>query len=91
MSDMVFELLRARCGTRTKGWLFPAKRGKTGHLTTLAERFQDARAKASGKVGLVLRPARLRQEDDEGDRKSEGRHESHGSQGCQDCDEVQAS
>ena len=54
MSDRVFDLLKARCGTRTDGWLFPAKRGKTGHLTTLAERFRDARQKAGLPAKLVL-------------------------------------
>jgi integrase len=54
MSDRVFDLLRVRCGTRTGGWLFPAKRGRTGHLTTLAERFREARDKAGISEKMVL-------------------------------------
>jgi site-specific recombinase XerD len=54
LSHRVFDLLRARCGTRTEGWLFPAKRGRTGHLTTLAERFREARAKAGISEKMVL-------------------------------------
>lgn len=54
MSQRVFELLRTRCGTRTEGWLFPAKRGKTGHLTTLGKRFREAREKAHLPSKMVL-------------------------------------
>jgi site-specific recombinase XerD len=54
MSNRVFELLRARCSSKTEGWLFPAKRGRTGHLTTLAERFREARAKARISPKMVL-------------------------------------
>lgn len=54
MSERVYNLLRARCGTKTDGWLFPAKRGKTGRLTTLAERFREARKKAGISPKLVL-------------------------------------
>ena len=54
MSERAFKLLRARCGTRTEGWLFPAKRGKTGHLTTLAQRFRQARKKAGISPKMVL-------------------------------------
>ncbi len=54
MSERVFKLLRARCGTRKEGWLFPAKRAKGGHLTTLAGRFREARKKAGISSKLVL-------------------------------------
>jgi integrase len=54
MSERVYILLRARCGDRKTGWLFPAKRSKTGHLTTLAERFREAREKAGISPDMVL-------------------------------------
>jgi len=60
MSERAFKLLRARCGTRTEGWLFPANRGKTGHLTTLAARFREARKKAGISPNMVLYCGRLR-------------------------------
>ena len=54
MTERVFMLLRIRCGNRTGGWLFPAKRGKTGHLTTLGKRFREARQKAGISPKIVL-------------------------------------
>ncbi len=54
MSDRVFDLLRTRCGSQTEGWLFPAKRGKLGHLTSLADRFREARTKAGLPPKMVL-------------------------------------
>ena len=54
MSERVFNLLRARCGTQSEGWLFPAKRGRTGHLTTLSERFRAARENAGLPPKMVL-------------------------------------
>ncbi len=54
MSDRVFDLLQARCAGRKEGWLFPSTRGTRGHLTTLAERFREAREKAGLPAKLVL-------------------------------------
>jgi integrase len=54
MTDRVLDLLLVRCGDRRQGWLFPSKRSKSGHLTTLAKRFQDARKKAGLSESLVL-------------------------------------
>jgi integrase len=54
MTSRAFEILRARCAGRTEGWVFPAKTGESGHLTTLAERFRAARKKAGLPKNLVL-------------------------------------
>jgi hypothetical protein len=49
MSDRVLSLLEAHCGSRREGWVFPSKRSRSGHLTTMAKLFREARAAA----GLV--------------------------------------
>jgi site-specific recombinase XerD len=54
MSDRVISLLRARCGARREGWVFPSKRSRSGHLTTVAKRFREARTKAGLPEALVL-------------------------------------
>lgn len=54
LSDRVLGLLRARCGSRKEGWVFPSKRSASGHLTTMARRFREARAKAGLPKTLVL-------------------------------------
>jgi len=54
MSDRVYELLRARAGGKTVGWLFPSKRSKCGHLTNMANQFRLAREKAGLPEDLVL-------------------------------------
>jgi integrase len=54
MTDRVLDLLLVRCGERRDGWLFPSKRSKSGHLTTLAKRFREARKKAGLSESLVL-------------------------------------
>jgi integrase len=54
MSDRVISLLRARCGARREGWVFPSKRSRSGHLTTVARRFREARTKAGLPEALVL-------------------------------------
>ena len=54
MTDRVLDLLLVRCGERREGWLFPSKRSKSGHLTTLAKRFREARKKAGLSESLVL-------------------------------------
>jgi len=58
MSDRVYELLRVRCGSRTAGWLFPAKHSESGHLTTIAKHFRQARRAAGLPEALVLYCAR---------------------------------
>lgn len=54
ITDRVLDLLLVRCGNRREGWLFPSKRSKSGHLTTLAKRFREARKKAGLSESLVL-------------------------------------
>ena len=54
MSDRAFNLLRIRCGSRKEGWLFPSKRSRVGHLTTMAGKFRQARTKAGLPQNLVL-------------------------------------
>ena len=54
MSDRVLSLLRVRCGSRHEGWVFPSKRSRSGHLTTMAKRFREARAQAGLPEDLVL-------------------------------------
>jgi len=54
MTDRVVDILLGRCGVRCEGWVFPSKRSKSGHLTTLAKRFREARTKAGLSESLVL-------------------------------------
>jgi integrase len=54
LSDRVLSLLRVRCGSRKEGWVFASKRSASGHLTTIARRFREARAKAGLPRNLVL-------------------------------------
>jgi integrase len=52
------DLLMVRCLDKRDGWLFPSKRAKGGHLTTVAKQFRDARSKAGLPSSLVLYCAR---------------------------------
>jgi len=54
MSDRVVSLLKTRCGKRKEGWVFTSKRSESGHLTTIARRFREARTKAGLPEALVL-------------------------------------
>jgi integrase len=54
LSDRALEILRRRCGDRRSGWVFLSKRARSGHLTTMAAKFRQARAKASLPRDLVL-------------------------------------
>jgi len=54
MSDRVYELLRVRGSGRSRGWLFPSKRSKCGHLTNMANQFRLAREEAGLPKDLVL-------------------------------------
>ena len=58
MSDRVYEVLRQRAGGGGKGWLFPSKRSRCGHLTDIRKQFRAARAKAGLPENLVLHCAR---------------------------------
>ncbi len=54
LSDRALGVLRRRCGKRRQGWLFPSKRSASGHLTTMAHSFRQAREKAGLPKNLVL-------------------------------------
>jgi integrase len=54
LSDRAAAILRRRCGDRREGWVFPSKRARSGHLTTMATKFRQARAKAGLPKSLVL-------------------------------------
>ncbi len=54
ISDRALDLLRERCADRREGWVFPSKRSRAGHLTTMANRFREAREKAGLPEDLVL-------------------------------------
>jgi integrase len=54
MSERVFNLLNRLCEGKTEGWLFPSKRSKSGHLTTLAKHFREACRAAGLPDELVL-------------------------------------
>jgi site-specific recombinase XerD len=58
MSHRVFELLRARCSTRTEGWVFPSQRSVSGHMYSIDRLFREARQQAGLAKELVLYCAR---------------------------------
>jgi len=53
-SERIIPLLKARCGKRKEGWVFASKRSASGHLTTIARRFREARGEAKLPKRLVL-------------------------------------
>lgn len=54
MSNRAFGILKARCGSKREGWVFPSKRADSGHLTTMGKKFREARKKAGLPGDLVL-------------------------------------
>jgi integrase/recombinase XerD len=58
MSRRVLERLRAPCGTRAEGWVFPSKRSAAGRLGSIDRLFRKARQQAGLPKGLVLYCAR---------------------------------
>jgi integrase len=58
MSRRVSDLLRARCGTRSEGWVFPSNRAASGHLRSIDRLFREARRQACLPKELVLYCAR---------------------------------
>ena len=58
MSRRVSDLLRARCGTRSDGWVFPSNRAASGHLRSIDRLFREARRQAGLPKELVLYCAR---------------------------------
>ncbi|MGA7892071.1 MAG: tyrosine-type recombinase/integrase [Candidatus Sulfotelmatobacter sp.] len=58
ISERMLGLLLIRCSEKREGWLFPSRRAKGGHITTVAKQFRDARSKAGLPKSLVLYCAR---------------------------------
>ena len=58
ISPRVRQALLARYSNQTEGWVFPSKRSKCGHLTTVAGQFRKARKAAELPDDLVLYCAR---------------------------------
>ena len=58
ISERMQDLLMVRCSDKREGWLFPSKRAKGGHLTTVAKQFREARTAAGFPASLVLYCAR---------------------------------
>jgi integrase len=58
MSSRVSDILRARCGTRSEGWVFPSNRAASGHLRSIDRLFREARRQAGLPKELVLYCAR---------------------------------
>jgi len=58
ISPRVLQALLVRYSDQKEGWVFPSKRAKCGHLTTVARQFQDARNDAGLPDDLVLYCAR---------------------------------
>jgi len=48
------DMLLLRCAGKTEGWLFPCAKAKSGHRTTVAKQFREARQEAGLPVSLVL-------------------------------------
>lgn len=58
ISRRMSDLLMLRCEGKKVGWLFPSKRSASGHLTTVAKQFREARRSAGLPESLVLYSAR---------------------------------
>ena len=58
ISERMQNLLMVRCAGKPEGWLFPSPRSRSGHLTTVAKQFREARSKAGLPTMLVLYCAR---------------------------------
>jgi len=54
MSARVSKILSRRCRNRKTGWVFRSSRAQSGHLTTVASSFRDARKAAGLPANLVL-------------------------------------
>src|SRR5450755_886601 len=57
-SPRVRQALVARYSEQKEGWIFPSKRARGGHLTTVAKQFEKARKEAGLPIDLVLYCAR---------------------------------
>ena len=58
ISPRVRQALLARPSEQKEGWIFPSKRARGGHLTTVAKPFEKARKEAGLPIDLVLYCAR---------------------------------
>jgi integrase len=58
ISERMCDMLLLRCAGRSEGWLFPAARAESGHRTTVAKQFREARQQAGLPDSLVLYCAR---------------------------------
>jgi site-specific recombinase XerD len=58
MSERVMKALMVRVADRSKGWVFPSKRSRSGHIETVEKQFLDARGKAGLGDDVVLYSAR---------------------------------
>jgi integrase len=58
MSQRMVDMLLVRCAGKTDGWLFPSANAKSGHRTTVAKQFREARQEAGLPASLVLYCAR---------------------------------
>jgi integrase len=58
ISQRMVDLLLLRCAGKTEGWLFPCAKAKSGHRTTVAKQFREARQEAGLPASLVLYCAR---------------------------------
>src|SRR5438309_4349135 len=58
MSRRVSDLLRARCGTRSEGWVFPSNCAASGHLRSIDRLFSEAHRQAGLPKELALYCAR---------------------------------
>ena len=58
MTQRMADALLARMPKKPEGWVFPSKRSKSGHITTVAKAFAEAREAAGLPKSLVLYCAR---------------------------------
>jgi integrase len=58
ISERMSNLLMLRCAGKQEGWLFPSSKAASGHLTTVAKQFREARREAGLPESLVLYCAR---------------------------------
>jgi integrase len=58
ISHRMVDMLLVRCVGKAEGWLFPSTRAKSGHRTTVAKQFREARQQAGLAASIVLYCAR---------------------------------
>lgn len=58
MTQRVADALLARMPNKPEGWVFPSKQSKTGHITTVAKAWRNARDKAGVPKSVVMYCAR---------------------------------